>query len=290
MVMCREEFLVYEAENEKFRLRVFYDDHPENPREWDNLGTMVCSHRRYDLGDEQAKNTELYSSWEEWLENEVLEPNGGEDEVVVLPLYLYDHSGITMNTSGFSCPWDSGQVGWIYCTKKRFREETGYTEDELFSTDQHREPKVREHVKVKGRDAGPCEWGQVTEIQDGMVTVDFDYCRSSVRKPENVVTVPLSEIEEVMANRAVEMLVEEVETYDDYLTGRVYGFVLEEKKLGCDAKECPACGHVEPCDSNSDIEYEQTDSCWGFYGDWAKQGIQEHLDPEAHDLLEGFRG
>ena len=30
----------------------------------------------------------------------------------------------------------------------------GYTEDELFSTDRHREPKVRENVKVKGRDAG----------------------------------------------------------------------------------------------------------------------------------------
>ena len=34
----------------------------------------------------------------------------------MLPLYLYDHSGITMSISPFSCPWDSGQVGWIYCT------------------------------------------------------------------------------------------------------------------------------------------------------------------------------
>jgi len=41
-----------------------------------------------------------------------------EDVLVILPLYLYDHSGITMNTTGFSCPWDSGQVGWIYATKK----------------------------------------------------------------------------------------------------------------------------------------------------------------------------
>lgn len=38
------------------------------------------------------------------------------DGLVILPLYLYDHSGITMNTTGFSCPWDSGQVGWIYAT------------------------------------------------------------------------------------------------------------------------------------------------------------------------------
>ena len=253
---------------------MFYDEHPK-PRNGQPRDDGVFAPPLRPQ-DEQAKNTELYFSWEEWLENEVLEPNGGEDEVVALPLYLYDHSGITMNTSGFSCPWDSGQVGWIYCTKKRFREETGYTEDELFSTDQHREPKVREHVKVKGRDAGPCEWGQVTEIQDGMVTVDFDYCRPSVRKPENVVTVPLSEIEEVMANRAVEMLVGEVETYDDYLTGRVYGFVLEEKKrLWChDVSLWSRQNRVTRTPTSS---MNRRTSCWGFWG-LGKQGIR-HLDP-----------
>ena len=45
--------------------------------------------------------------------------------VVILPLYLYDHSGITMNTIGFSCPWDSGQVGWIYADRRRIEAEYG---------------------------------------------------------------------------------------------------------------------------------------------------------------------
>lgn len=44
---------------------------------------------------------------------------------VLLPLYLYDHSGITMNTTGFSCPWDSGQVGWIYADKEKILAEYG---------------------------------------------------------------------------------------------------------------------------------------------------------------------
>jgi hypothetical protein len=35
---------------------------------------------------------------------------------VILPLFLYDHSGITMSTQPFSCRWDSGQVGWVYMT------------------------------------------------------------------------------------------------------------------------------------------------------------------------------
>ena len=37
--------------------------------------------------------------------------------IIALPLYLYDHSGITMNCCGFSDHWDSGQVGWIYTDK-----------------------------------------------------------------------------------------------------------------------------------------------------------------------------
>lgn len=37
--------------------------------------------------------------------------------IIALPLYLYDHSGITMNCCGFSDQWDSGQVGWIYTDK-----------------------------------------------------------------------------------------------------------------------------------------------------------------------------
>lgn len=35
-----------------------------------------------------------------------------------LPLFLCDHSGITMSVSEYGDRWDSGQVGWIYTTKE----------------------------------------------------------------------------------------------------------------------------------------------------------------------------
>ena len=76
------------------------DEDPINPREeWDNVGTMFCKHRNYILGDKDAKRPESLKG------------------LIVLPLYLYDHSGITMSTSQFSCTWDSGQVGIIYVEK-----------------------------------------------------------------------------------------------------------------------------------------------------------------------------
>jgi hypothetical protein len=62
------------------------------------------------------------------LEHELDELAGGPfdpEKDVYLPVYMYDHSGITINTTGFSCPWDSGQVGWIVATKATVLKEFG---------------------------------------------------------------------------------------------------------------------------------------------------------------------
>ena len=37
---------------------------------------------------------------------------------VILPIYMYDHSGITVSTTPFGCRWDSGQVGFIIVDRK----------------------------------------------------------------------------------------------------------------------------------------------------------------------------
>lgn len=44
---------------------------------------------------------------------------------LIKPLYLYDHGGITISTGSFSCPWDSGQVGYIYMTPATIAHEWG---------------------------------------------------------------------------------------------------------------------------------------------------------------------
>ena len=49
-----------------------------------------------------------------------------EDNYLVLPLSLYDHSGITMSV-GYAgpCQFDSGQVGWIICDNDTIEKEFG---------------------------------------------------------------------------------------------------------------------------------------------------------------------
>ena len=104
----------------KFELKIEQDTDPMNPRtDWDNLGTMVCFHKRYDLGDKTDYRSNDYDSWDELKEGIIT----NEGEVTILPLYLYDHSGITISTSPFDCNWDSGQIGFIFVSKYKIKKE-----------------------------------------------------------------------------------------------------------------------------------------------------------------------
>lgn len=153
-----------------YTIKLYTDDDPMNPRtEWDNFGNMVCWHRRYSLGDKHDFRDP--EDFQDFL-------NEHKGNIVLMPLYLYDHSGITISTSAFSCPWDSGQVGWIYATYADIRKE--------YST-KYVTKKIIEKVR--------------------------------------------------------QLLTSEVNVYDQYLTGQVYGFVIE------------------------DNSGESVESCWGYYGD-----------------------
>ncbi len=95
-------------------LEIILDENPINPREDDNLTTMICSHKRYILGDKHDYNTDNYNNWDEF-ENAI---RIKEKPVIMLPLYMYDHSGITISTTPFGCRWDSGQIGFVIITHK----------------------------------------------------------------------------------------------------------------------------------------------------------------------------
>ncbi len=150
-----------EAHNDQYVLRVYQDEDPADPRkDWDNFGKMVCWHRRYNLGDEQPRRNPIewmnglagrrlrnheIDDFESWCEDRYVPDTYNYDKtldiaiqkgkelfqrwvekaieqtVVMLPLRLYDHSGISMSTSHgypYNDPWDSGQVGWIYATRE----------------------------------------------------------------------------------------------------------------------------------------------------------------------------
>ncbi|WP_018878708.1 hypothetical protein [Thioalkalivibrio sp. ALE28] len=236
-------------------IHIVPDTDPFNPREdCDNLlGNMVCWHSRYELGDEQPADSprewalqvackfnpsiedqverfadrlwDRLDSTEPRLEKRLHEHSQQviqfqqekvdailDRYMIMVPLYLYDHSGVTMSTRPFSCPWDSGQVGWIYVTREDARRAFGWKR-----LSPRREARIRSILEA------------------------------------------------------------EVATYDQYLQGEVYGYVVYENGV-------------------------EVDSCWGFFSDafgedYRQNGMADHwpdgwenaqivVSMDPHDQLE----
>lgn len=111
-----------------YNIKVEQDENPESPREWDNFGTMACFHKRYNLGDKTDLNSEDFGSWQE-MEDYIKKDL---EAISILPLYLYDHSGLRIKVGDFygllpqgHAEFDSGQVGFIYCTKEDIKNNWG---------------------------------------------------------------------------------------------------------------------------------------------------------------------
>lgn len=126
------------------KLEIIQDTDPLNPRqEFDQIGTMVTWHRDYILGDDQSK--ESRESWVCSLAQVIMHEMGRKckyfdsDEqtdldnavaivkkhAVILPLYLYDHGGLSISTGAFSDPFDSDLLGYIYATRTTVAREWG---------------------------------------------------------------------------------------------------------------------------------------------------------------------
>lgn len=125
-------------------LEIFQDSDTTNPRdECDPLGTMVCFHRRYDIGDMHKFShvdgffSSLLTDYEgpyhlseNTVENMSLlqqEERICKGPYIMLRVYMYDHSIQLLSTESFigraqHAEWDSGVLGWIYTTPEKIRE------------------------------------------------------------------------------------------------------------------------------------------------------------------------
>lgn len=104
---------LYDKVHNGVRLTIDQDSFAESPREWDNSWSLSCSHRKYDLGDEDCRlNVGDYNSWEEY--GEALREK--YDIVELVPLFMLDHSSLSLSIVDFNDRWDSGQIGFAFLT------------------------------------------------------------------------------------------------------------------------------------------------------------------------------
>lgn len=100
--------------NETSRVIIEQDDYPFNPRkEYDNLGTLAAWHGRYGLSDIETDKLDMKYYLKELKAN----------KDIFYPVYMLDHSGLSLSVTPFNCPWDSGLLGFISVSKERIAKE-----------------------------------------------------------------------------------------------------------------------------------------------------------------------
>lgn len=105
---------------DKVNVIIELDESPENPRNCGdlNLGQCIFFHKRYNFGDKHEINSNDYSNFDE-MKIALIKDFGA---IIILPVYMYDHSGQTIQTTPFNSSWDSGQLGFIMTTRKAIQE------------------------------------------------------------------------------------------------------------------------------------------------------------------------
>lgn len=104
-----------------YRVRIYRDWYPPHP--WDDgdpLGQIVHWHPH-----QRFSNSDICHNRHDYPDPAAHLPRPLKDYLFV-PLYMFDHSGIALSVDPFYCPWDSGQVGWVFVAKERVRKEFGW--------------------------------------------------------------------------------------------------------------------------------------------------------------------
>jgi len=174
---------------------------PELSHVYSDYGTMYRYAKDKDNEEDEELNSEDLGEFKkivrQWL----------DDHVAILPVFMYDHSGITIRTHPFSCGWDSGQVGIIFlekevCEKNQipFTDAEKILKQEVKELDQYLTGDVWYYMIYKTNDE---EFdGQILDHEDTLPddreVVDscggyygYDYCKT--------------EVESILLNRKVEI-------------------------------------------------------------------------------------
>lgn len=266
------------CETEEYRgctINIYYDSDADDPRSWDNVATFVCEHRHYSLGDEhdiegcverlfsdyvsdkkiieyfiktrgaklipgeEEDESDYYYEYESSYRgekythyidadsemqredgiasqmadeldlNEKLQLIDETGEVAMLPISMYEHSGITIwlgsKDGHFDSQWDCSSIGFAYIEK---------------STAEKEMPQRK--------------------LDDGQ--------------------------ENDWKKWAYDMMEGEMETYDQFVRGEVYGYMIEDEN-GEEGSDTDLCG------------------CWGFYGDDGKKDMIEEAKADIDSYL-----
>lgn len=239
-----------------FKIEIFRDDEPWSSREWDNLGTMVCFSKQYKLGDEQPD-----SDPEQWLIDFACDLDSGLYDTIE----WWDNDGyrklMTTLKNKLIAKFGSEEL-LIHDDMETIAKQAKAISDEYIrkAIDGVFKTHIAVMLPLTVYDHGNLAMSAGDESYEGNQDGWIYVTKEKVRKEygwKNLTKKCIETIEGYLRG--------EVEVYDRFLSGRVYGHVVTEHGV------CRHCG--------AEIEAD-IDSCWGHYIDYddlleeVKQDVQ----------------
>ena len=111
---------IIDYSKDNWELKIGYDEFIDSPRNEDNLG-QICVPNTCRYCRNEYEDTESLSWYKESDDLKTLERRG----YIVLPLSVYDHSGVSIYIGGKCDAWDSSRVGWYIVSREKVRNEYG---------------------------------------------------------------------------------------------------------------------------------------------------------------------
>lgn len=109
----REPFLpnIIDYSKDDWKIEIETDSDSDNPRDWSNLGEFCVSNYSRYIRNESEIEIESESDFKAL-----------EKTHIILPVSVYDHSGVSIYIGSPCDRWDSGQIGWYIVSKEKIKQ------------------------------------------------------------------------------------------------------------------------------------------------------------------------
>lgn len=193
MDLFNDEYIKFDYDGKTYAIEMLYDPMPSNPRvDAVNIVSLMCWHRRYCLGDHHDYKTPhdfldamltryaqliTEEQKEEMSISEKIAELQKNSDIVMIPLFLYDHSGLALHLGvpGVGCDsFDTSMIGWAVLEKKSFLN-IGLAEAEW--TREKAEEFIRDEVDVYAQYlAGDVHGYTLYDLEDPNDPQEVDSC------------------------------------------------------------------------------------------------------------------
>ena len=257
----------YQTESYRgYNINIYYDEFPDSPRIWDNVATFVCEHPRYHLGD--VKNIEgvIQELFDKYVSSEDIIKKFCENKNAKLveddgeKYYEYE---VKYDTYPHTVCIPADDIG--YCAKEMAE---SFTVREKLDMIQAKGEIVWRPISMYEHSGISIWLGGKSGHYDARwdcSTIGFAYVDKCTAKKEGALRAGndgLYNGYKSWQEWAYAMMEYEMQSYNQYVTGDVFGYMVEGGDGYCD------------------------DSWWGFYGTDAIPRMIEEAKAEIDCALE----